>query len=237
MSRAFEPDRRGANRDTAQEAPDEARAALEVGDLDVDRLAPGELGFATGRRRELQLVQRRDLARETVDRQQVGPVPGHLDLEHVLGEREHVAERCARLEAVPEHHDPAVVLAELELALGEDHPVRHLAAELPRLDLQPTRDLRAGQSDGDRRARAEVPGAADDRARLALPHVHRAELELVGVWVLAGLEHAADAEVAEVAALVGDADVRDAVDLAGRDREPVCELLQRHLDCDVVAQP
>ena len=201
---------------------------------DVDRLVPGELGLAARRRRELQLVQRRDLARETVDRQQVGAVPGDLDLQHVLGERQHLAERRARLEAVPEHHDPTVVLAELELALGEDHPVRELAAELPRLDLHPAGDLRAGQRDGDGRTRAEVPGSADDRARLALTHIHRAELELVRVRVLAGLEHASDPEEAGVAR---DPEVRDAVDLAGRDREPVGELLQWHLDRDVVAQP
>ena len=76
------------------------------------------------------------------------------------------------------------------------------------LDRQPHRDRRAGQRDGDGRARAEVPRAADDRARLALPHVDRAELEPVGVRVLAGLEDAADAEQAEVAVLVGDAEAR-----------------------------
>ena len=64
---------------------------------------------------------------------------------------------------------------------------------------------RARQRDRDGRARAEVPGAADDLARLALPHVHRAELEPVGVRVLARLEHAADAEEAEVAVDVGHA--------------------------------
>ena len=46
----------------------------------------------------------------------------------------------------------------------------------------------AGQRDRDRRPGAEVPGAADDLARLALAHVHAAELEPVGVRVLARLD-------------------------------------------------
>ena len=76
------------------------------------------------------------------------------------------------------------------------------------------REHRARQRDGDRRAGAEVPGAADDLARLALADVDAAELEPVGVRVLAGLEHAADAEEPEVAVVVGDAAARDPLDLA-----------------------
>ena len=53
----------------------------------------------------------------------------------------------------------------------------------------------------------------------------------------AGLEHPADAEEAEVAALVGDAAALDPLDLGGRDREPRRELVERHLDRHVVAQP
>ena len=127
-----------------------------------------------------------------------------LDLEHVVGEREHVRERRPRLEPVAQHHDPAVVGAELELALGEDHPARELAAELRLAErLLGPGQQRARQRDRDRRAGAEVPRAADDLARLALPHVDPAELEPVGVRVLAGLEHLADEEAAEVAVVVG----------------------------------
>ena len=55
---------------------------------------------------------------------------------------------------------------------------------------------RAGSDDGDRRAGAEVPRAADDRPRLAVADVDLRQLELVGVRMLAGLEHLADDEVA-----------------------------------------
>jgi len=130
-----------------------------------------------------------------------------------------------------------VVGSELDLVLGEDHPVRELAAHLPLLELQAAREHRARERDGDRGALAEVPGAADDLPRLALTDVHPTELEPVGVRVLGGLQHLAHAEEAEVAVGVRDAAPLDALDLRGRDRQPGRQLVERHLDRDVVPQP
>ena len=191
-----------------------------------------------GHGRELELEQRGDLAREAVDRQQVGPVARDLDLEDVLRERKHVRERRPRFVRLLEDEDPGVVLPELELALGEDHPAGALAAEgrLAERRVGPGEE-RAGQRHGDRRAGAEVPRAADDLARLALPHVDPAELQAVGVRVLAGLDDAPDEKVLEVAVGVGDAAPRDPLDLDGRDGEPVGERAQRHVEGDVLAQP
>ena len=62
---------------------------------------------------------------------------------------------------------------------------------LPPLELEAARQRRAGERDGHGRAGAEVPGAADDLARLALADVDPAELEPVGVRVLPRLEHLA----------------------------------------------
>ena len=146
------------------------------------------------------------------------------------------AQRRARL-GLRQHHDPRVVRAELDLVLGEDHPVRELAANLALLELEAAGENRARERDRDRRAGAEVPGAADDLARLALPHVHPAELQPVRVRVLLRLEHLADAEEAEVAVLVRHASPLDSLDLGGRDREPRGELVERHLDGHVVAKP
>ena len=116
-------------------------------------------------------------------------------------------------------HDPRVVGPELELALGEDHPVGDDAPQRRPLQLHARPGSTApGQRDGDRGAGAEVPGAADDLARLRLADVDLAELQAVGVRVLARLEHAPDAEEPEVAVRVGDAAVGDALDLGGGDR-------------------
>ena len=94
-----------------------------------------------------------------------------------------------------------------------------------------------GKPDRDGGADPEVPGAADDLARLALPHVDLAELELVGVRVLVGGDDRADAQEREVVARVGDPDVDDTVDLERRDGETARDLLRRRVDADVLAQP
>ena len=96
---------------------------------------------------------------------------------------------------VVEQHDPAVVGAELDLVLGEDHPVGDLAAELARARAAARSAATApGSATRDRGAGAEVPGAADDLAGLGLADVDAAELQPVGVRVLLGLEHPPDAE-------------------------------------------
>src|SRR5262249_11349570 len=78
---------------------------------------------------------------------------------------------------------------------------------------------------------------ANDLARLALPHVDAAELEPVGVRVLPRLDHAADAEQAEVAVRVRDAAALDALDLRRGHGKPLRERAEPHPRGDVVAQP
>ncbi len=121
--------------------------------------------------------------------------------------------------------------------LGEDHPVRDGPAKLGPLERAAVREHGAGKRDRHGRAGPEVPGAAHDLARLALPHVHPAELETVGVRVLAGLEDAADEVEGVVAVLVGDAAARDALHLARGDGEPLGELGRAGVHVDVLAQP
>ena len=98
------------------------------------------------------------------------------------------------VERVVEHHDPVVVGAEVDLVLGEDHPLGHFAAQLAPLERQPVRQGRAGKRDRDFRARAEVPGAADDLVRLVLADVDLRQLQPVRVRMLLRLEHDADLE-------------------------------------------
>ncbi len=219
-----------------KEPADVTRTALEVLDRDLNGLVALRLRVLAGWRGQLEVVERGDLARETVDGQQVRAVSGRLDQQDLLHERQHVRQRRARL-GLRQHHDPRVVRAELDLVLGEDHPVGELASHLALLELETAGQHRARERDRNRRAGAEVPGAAHDLARLALPHVHPAELQPVRVRVLLGLEHLADAEEAEVAVLVRHASPLDSLDLGGRDREARGELVERHLDGYVVAEP
>ena len=130
-----------------------------------------------------------------------------------------------------------MVVPQLELALREDHPVRDLAAQLGALELRPAGQDGSGQRDRHRRAGAEVPRAADDLPRLVLPHVDAAELEPVGIRVLSGLEHLADAVQAEVSVDVGHADPLDALDDADRDVDARGELRRRQVDLHVLVEP
>ena len=100
------------------------------------------------------------------------------------------------VEAVGEDHDPVVIGAELDLVLGEDHPLGDLAAELAPLERRARSGASPRQRDRDRRAGAEVPGAAHDLVPVGLAHVDLRELETVGVRMLDGLEHVTDAEQA-----------------------------------------
>ena len=128
--------------------------------------------------------------------------------------------------------------AEPDLVLGEDHPARELAAERPLVERRrEARQEDAGKPDRDRGADAEVPGAADDLARLALPHVDLAQLELVGVRVLVGDDDLADPEEREVVARVVDADsiMRSTSSDETLSFRAICS--RRRVGADVLAQP
>ena len=131
-----------------------------------------------------------------------------------------------------------MVRPESDLVLGEDHPPRDLAAKRPLLERAgEAGEVRAGQPHRDRRADAEVPGAADDLLRVAVADVDLAELEPVGVRVRVGGKNAADDEVAEVAVAIGHPHVDHALDLERRDRQPSRHLARGRRRLDVLAQP
>ena len=222
------PGRRGADLDVAEEAADVARAALQILDPDVHRFVADLLRVVARRRSEVEAEQRGDVARHAVDREEIDAVVRHLQADDRLAERKDVGEGRARL-AGGENEDSAVVRPELELALGEDHPLGDLAAELGALELRPARQHRPGKRHRDGRARAEVPGAAHDLDRLPFAHVHAAELQPVGVRMLARLEHVAHAVEPEVPVDVGDADPLDVLHHADGDVDARDELVEREL--------
>ena len=87
--------------DVLEDARGEAQADVGIGDLDarvvVGAVASARLGVGVGR----VLGQRRagrgvDLAGDPVDGQAVGPVRRDLQLERLVGDRQHVGERRAR---------------------------------------------------------------------------------------------------------------------------------------------
>ena len=110
----LQPRRRRADRDVLEHARGEARA--QVGGLDHD-LGAGDLARRAGvlsprRRRQRRARRGVDLARDAVDAEAVGAVRRDLELEHVVGDRQHVGERRAGGQRVVEDHDPVVVGAD-----------------------------------------------------------------------------------------------------------------------------
>ena len=101
----LQPERRGADRDVGEDAGGEARA--ELGDLDRDRGVSRRPRPRPRRRRPRPRARapsgaagdRVDLAGDAVDAEAVDPVRGHLDLQHRLGQRQHLGQRRARRRA------------------------------------------------------------------------------------------------------------------------------------------
>ena len=134
---------------------------------------------------ELATEEPGDLARETDHRQQVDAIHGRRDVEHLVADRQDVDERRPGRETVGEHHDPGVVVSEADLVLGQDHPARRLTAELALVQrLVEDREERTRERDRNGRTGLEVPRAADDLARVSLPHVDLADAEPIGVRML-----------------------------------------------------
>ena len=157
------------------------------------------------------------LAGHAIDAEAVGSVRGHLELEHVGGDRQQVGQRRAGRKLgverhVVEHEDAGAVEGEPELALGKDHPLRHHPAQVRRLELRSVRHERPGARDRDGLAGGHVGGSAYDGRSLCgvtRPEVHLADLQPIGVAVRLHLEHAADEEAVDGAHPV----VMDGLDL------------------------
>ena len=137
-----------------------------------------------------------------------------------------------------EQHDPGVVGAEADLVLGEDHPVRDLAAHLAALERQPVREHRAGQRDR-RPSRRRRSSTRRRRSSAARPRRRRPSSAAAGRRSGASPPRAPGRPGRGRGCRPASATPRRsiALDLGGRDREPRRELLQRHLDRHVLAQP
>ena len=179
-----QPHRRRRDRHVLEQPADVARAAVEVVDADrTCRVGPGPMASAPGGGASVEVVERRDLARDAVDRLQVGPVAGRLDEQDVVDERQYVGERrpgsasCSSM--IPPCSVPRPTSSSARIIPSETSP-----RTLRRSSCSPFGSTEPGQRDADGGADAEVPRPADDLARLALADVDLRHLEPVGVRVL-----------------------------------------------------
>ena len=237
VRRACSQSGEGADGNVGEDAGGEARAQLrhrdrdrgEVGDLARTR-SRRVLGPGLGRQRRR--GDRVDLAGDAPDAEAVDPVRRHLQLQHRLGDRQHLGQRRPRRRPLLQLHDPVSFAAQLQLGDREDHPFR---ADPPQLRFAqllaaghpcPRQRHRHGLASGD------VGGAADDRA-LAIAGVDGADPQPVGVRVLLGAEDLADDE----AVGAGRADAADPLDLGPGHHQALGQLRDPEAGVAVLAQP
>ena len=214
----------------------EARA--QVGYLDDD-LDAGDRAVRAGvlsprRGRQRRAGGRVELARDAVDREAVGAVGRHLELEDLGRDRQDVLQRGPGRRAVGEDHDPGVLGPDRHLVLGQDHPVRLDAAQARDAELRAVGHDGARPRDGDGLPGGDVRRPADDLlGPAALAHVDEADGQAVRVGVALGLEHAADDEALQRA----DAVVVDRLDLRAGHRQALVDRRDREAGVDVAQQP
>ena len=197
--------------------------------------AAGVLGAGVGRERRAR--HRVELARDAVDAHVVGAVGAHLELEHVVAER-HVAPRLlAHFERVGKDHDPLAVGAELDLGLGEDHPVRLDPAQLCATELLAVGHHRPRKGHEHGLPRRDIRCAADDRAHVRAGELHRADGQAVRIRVRIRAHHLADPEEARVAVARRHSDTRDPLELGPAERQPIADLLGREAGIAVLREP
>ena len=119
----LEPERGGADGDVGEQPGGEARAELRHlhrdGGVVAHVAVTGRLRvLLPRRRRESRTGDRVDLAGDAVDAEAVAPVRGHLDLQHRLAQRQHLAQRRAGGKLGVELDDALVVVGDLQLVSG-----------------------------------------------------------------------------------------------------------------------
>ena len=167
-------------------------ARAQVGRLDPDvrdlrhrvaRFLHRGLGNAEGRAGE-----RRQLARHADHREAVGPIGGDLDLQHAVVETELRDEVRAERGVGSQGEDAALVLvADAELPLRDEHPLRLDVADLGRADAPCPAGRGVGQRGPGRRERRPHPdrriGRPADHGEPLAPRAHPTQHEPMPVAV------------------------------------------------------
>ena len=114
------------------------------------------------------------------------------DVDHRIVEPGIVGERRADRRIGGQFDDAVMVVAELELARRAHHAVRFDAADRRDLELHAVgRDDRAGRAEHADQSGARIGRAAHDLQRHAVAGIDRQHLQLVGLRVALGGQHAA----------------------------------------------
>ncbi len=228
---ALQPLRRRSVLQAADQPPREGRAGVRSRDADFEGTWEGAL-----HRRHRQVLQAADAGRGEVagdagHAQPVGPVGGHLEIDHCF-QAERLGGGRADGKVVRQFDDAVRFLGGLQLGGRTQHAVGDHAPHGPGLqgdaaagDVGPDRGV-----DGDQ-AGAGVGRAADDLLA-AVPGVDLADAQAVGVGVLHRLDDAGDREGLQLRA-----GILDVLDLEAGHGHGVHHLIDRGVGGEVILEP
>lgn len=220
--------------DVAQDSGEVAGTALGIADLDGGHLAGLLVGLLHGDvgKHERRPGGRRHLPRHAVHGEEVGPVGGHLDVEDGVAQAERLADVVAGRHGRWKQQDSLVARRHGELHRRTHHPVRDDAADLARRDrLVERRHARPRPGEGNQVARAHVPHPHDDLP-FARAGRHPGEAQLVGVGMVAHLEHARSDDPRQPLPRP-----KDVLDLGAARRQQLGELLRGQVGGTQLAKP
>ena len=175
----------GAGVDVADDARSEA--AAEIGRFDAHgqtAVARGRHGLHFGKR------QRRtrhgvQVARDADQGECVAAVRRQLHFDAGVVELGVFADVRAHGRVFGKKPNARVVLGDAEFARRAEHPHRDDAAQLRLLDLEAAREFGADEGAGGLHARLDVRSAADDLQEFARAGVHFADVQMVGILMIA----------------------------------------------------
>jgi hypothetical protein len=149
-----------------------------------------------GRQAERAAGEGRHFAGDAGEAEAVGAVGRQLDGEQGVVEGQVIAQVGADRRVLGQHQQAAALVGDAQLLGRAQHAEGFDAAQLGRLDAE-AGQVGAHQRAGDLDAGGGIGGAADDLQQLALPRVHLADAQLVGVGVLLGLDDLRDDDLGE----------------------------------------
>ena len=183
------------------DAADDAAAVARAGGRRLQRDRTGHFA-GDGDRGDLRedgagAGERCDLARDSCERQAVGAVRRQLQRQHAVVEVEQAAHVVAGDRIGGERQQSRGVLVDAEFLGRAEHPRRLDAAHLGDLDHEVAGQHGTGQRAGNLHADGDVRRAADDLLHRSVADIDAADVEPVGVRVLAHFEHVADDDLGE----------------------------------------
>ena len=184
--------------------------------------------------RELQLSPRHgvDFTRDTGERKRVTAVRRDVQIHHDVVEVSVLADIFADRGVFRQKPETVMILGHAELTGRAEHAVRGHAAQLRLLDLEPAGELSSHHRAGHTHPSSDVRRAADDLDQFASAGVHLADMQVIGILMVAAFNDFSNHDTREIGGRLTGFVHFEAVH-----RERVLELLARNRGIHIRTKP